>query len=84
MDFALFMERYGYKLLALIFIIALGIVFGPFLYGFVILLKKYPTFTIVMFVVGAVYTFLFRSKYWDAYAKAMAKYFYDDKYGKRP
>ncbi|BAD85831.1 hypothetical membrane protein, conserved [Thermococcus kodakarensis KOD1] len=85
MDFALFMERYGYKILLVIMLsIVFGII-GIFVGAVFVTLKSYGLYVGGMIlIVTAIYAFTVRRKYLQSYGDAMGKYFYDPKQGKRP
>lgn len=84
MDFALFMERCGYKIL-------LGI-FATVLIGFFAILGfwTYAMFKLLGALAGImilgyfVYAFLVQRRVLDAQAEAHGKYFYNPNYGKKP
>ncbi|NJE42763.1 hypothetical protein E3E32_06015 [Thermococcus sp. GR6] len=80
MDFYLFMERYGYKILFGIFGLVLLAIFGTLgLYAYAVF-KLFDFFAgglLLLFVI--VYAFTAGRRVLDAQAKAHAKYFYDDR-----
>ena len=84
MDFALFMERYGYKLLlGIMAAVIIGLFAVPVL-GIMKLIKTYSLEIGLMFIiVAATYGFTVWRRYSEAYAKAHGKYFYDDKWYKK-
>ncbi len=84
MDFDLFMERYGYKLLFLLFgLVLAGIlsVLGLAVYS---MLKLFGYVGAIVLVMYMTYAFLVQRRVLDASAEAHGKYFYDPKQGKRP
>lgn len=84
MDFALFMERYGYRIiLALMALIILGII-GIFVGAVLVTLRLYGLYVggIILFIT-AIYAFTVRRRHLQAYGEAMGKYFYDPKQEKR-
>ena len=79
MDFALFMERYGYRILLGIFaLIMIG--FFAFL-GFWVysMFKLFGALAGIMILGYFLYAFLVQRRILDAQAEAHAKYFYDDR-----
>ncbi|ACS90835.1 hypothetical protein TSIB_1784 [Thermococcus sibiricus MM 739] len=84
MDFALFMERYGYKiLLGIMAAVIIGLFAIPAL-GIATLIKTYGLgIGLVFLIVAAAYGFTVWRRSAEAYAKAHGKYFYDDKWYKR-
>ncbi|MFA4719756.1 hypothetical protein [Pyrococcus kukulkanii] len=83
MDFDLFMEKYGYKLLGLGIVILIAVVLGFPLYALWRFIKEYPEMTLTILII-IIITSVFLRGYFKAYGEAMGKYFYDDKFGKRP
>lgn len=83
MDFSLFMERYGYKiLLGLFALILLG--FFAFLGLWVYSMFKFFGGIAAVVILGyALYAFLVQRRILDATAEAHGKYFYDPNYGKK-
>ncbi|AIF69403.1 hypothetical protein PAP_04960 [Palaeococcus pacificus DY20341] len=84
MDFALFMERYGYKIILGIFaLIFLGFIAIP-LISFAWVFKQFGLYIGgIVIVIILMQAFLVKRRALDSYAKAHAKYFYDDKWYKR-
>jgi len=84
MDFTLFMERYGYKiLLGIMVVVIIGLFAIPVL-GIATLIKTYGLEVgFIFLIVTAVYGFTVWRRSAEAYAKAHGKYFYDDKWYKR-
>ncbi|WP_048146712.1 hypothetical protein [Pyrococcus abyssi] len=79
MDFALFMEKYGYKiLLALVFLVVFGI-FGVTIFGLIKATKTYGVAFGVLLLVLIFVRMLVNRRYYEAYGEAMAKYFYDNR-----
>ena len=80
MDFALFMERYGYKIILGIFVlIFLGFIAIP-LIGFAWVFKQFGLYIggiVVVFIL--VQAFFVNRRILDSYGKAHSKYFYDDR-----
>ncbi|AEH24476.1 hypothetical protein [Pyrococcus yayanosii] len=83
MDFALFMERYGYKLLALLFVALIVVVVGFPIYVLWHFIRDSPELALGLMVFILV-TAAFRRKLWQSYGEAMGKYFYDKNFGKKP
>ncbi|WP_258085018.1 hypothetical protein [Thermococcus thermotolerans] len=80
MDFDLFMERYGYKILFGIFGLALIVIFGVLAFSVYTVLRLFGLLAgglLLLFVV--VYAFTVKRRVMDAQAQAHAKYFYDDR-----
>ncbi|HII60289.1 hypothetical protein [Pyrococcus horikoshii] len=80
MDFALFMEKYGYKiLLAVIFIGIFGLI-GYVMFG---LLKMISGLGVLGLGAGLALLIAMRmliaGRYYEAYGEAMGKYFYDNR-----
>ncbi|AIU69716.1 membrane protein [Thermococcus eurythermalis] len=85
MDFALFMERYGYKILFAIFGGIVLLIFGVVLLSVYSFLKLYGLLLGGLLLISiAVYAFFAKRRYLNAYGEALGKYFYDPKYGKKP
>ena len=83
MDFALFMERYGYKILLGIFAaVVIGIIAFIGFWAYT-LLKMFGTVGLIVILGYALYAFLVQRRVLDAQAKAHGKYFYDPNYGKK-
>ncbi|NJE86042.1 hypothetical protein E3E23_09440 [Thermococcus sp. CX2] len=80
MDFDLFMERYGYKILFALFGLVLLAIFGTLgLYAYTVF-KLFGFFAGgLLLLLGIVYAFTAGRRILDAQAKAHAKYFYDDR-----
>ncbi|ASJ06516.1 hypothetical protein [Thermococcus pacificus] len=85
MDFDLFMERYGYKMLFGLFGLVLLVIFGILgLYVYAVV-RLFGLFVGgLLLVLALVYAFTTGRKLLDARAEAHAKYFYDSRQGKRP
>ncbi|WP_235507096.1 hypothetical protein [Thermococcus barophilus] len=84
MDFELFMERYGYKLLLGLMALVVIVVVGIPILGYIYFLRRYSwEIGGLMLIIVVVYAFSVRRKVMDAYAQAHGKYFYDDKWYKR-
>ncbi|WP_342764654.1 hypothetical protein [Thermococcus sp. Bubb.Bath] len=84
-DFALFMERYGYKILLAIGALVVLAIFGTFVAGILAMMKIYGVIIGAIILVGAAfYAFTVTRRSSQAYADAMSKYFYDPKQGRRP
>jgi len=85
MDFALFMERYGYKILFAIFGAIILVIFGVVALSVYSVLKLYGLIFGAMILLSvAVYAFFVQRRALNAYGEAHGKYFYDPKYGKKP
>ncbi|MCD6143310.1 hypothetical protein [Thermococcus sp.] len=84
MDFDLFMEKYGYKiLLGIVAAVIIGLFAIPAL-GIARLIRTYGLEVGLMFlIVAAAYGFIVWRRSAEAYAKAHGKYFYDDKWYKK-
>lgn len=84
MDFDLFMEKYGYKiLLGIVAVVIIGLFAIPAL-GIARLIRTYGLEVGLMFlIVAAAYGFIVWRRSAEAYAEAHGKYFYDDKWYKR-
>ncbi|AAL80799.1 hypothetical protein PFDSM3638_03380 [Pyrococcus furiosus DSM 3638] len=83
MDFALFMEKYGYKILGLLLVIIVIVVLAfPFLGLLKFLRENWEVAGVLILLI--LITSFFRRKYYQAYGEALGRYFYDDKFGKRP
>ncbi len=84
MDFALFMERYGYKILlgifAAVIIVFLSLI-GLWAYA---LFKMFGAVALAIILGYAIYAFVVQRRVLNAYGEAHGKYFYDPKYGKKP
>jgi len=83
-DFDLFMEKYGYKiLLGIVAVVIIGLFAIPAL-GIARLIRTYGLEVGLMFlIVAAAYGFIVWRRSSEAYAEAHGKYFYDDKWYKR-
>ena len=80
MDFDLFMERYGYKILLGIFGAVFIVIIGTLLASFYLLFKVLGYFAATLLVVFLIiYAFTVKRRVMDAHAQAHAKYFYDDR-----
>jgi predicted lipid-binding transport protein (Tim44 family) len=85
MDFDLFMERYGYKILLVLGALVVLAIFGTFVAGILAMMKVYGLYVGLAILVGAaVYAFTATRRSSQAYAEAMSKYFYDPRQGRRP
>ncbi|AEC52771.1 hypothetical protein PNA2_1856 [Pyrococcus sp. NA2] len=88
MDFELFMEKYGYKILGTILALTIGGIFVYLFWGLIKTLRftygEIGLMFVVTLIVLVLIRMLFTRKYYEAYGNAMARYFYDDKFGKRP
>ncbi len=85
MDFALFMERYGYKLLLAIGALVVLAIFGTFVAAILAMIKVYGLYIGGIILAGAAfYAFTVSRRSSQAYADAMSKYFYDPKQGRKP
>ncbi|GEM_PF-712757 len=84
MDFDLFMERYGYKiLLGIIAVVIISLLAIPIL-GIAELIRMYGLeIGLITIIVSAVYGFTVWRRFNEARAEALGKYFYDDKWYKR-
>lgn len=80
MDFDLFMERYGYKILFGLFGLVLLTIFGVLgLYAYAVL-RLFGLFAGgLLLILALVYAFTAGRRVLDAQAEAHAKYFYDDR-----
>jgi len=84
MDFALFMERYGYKLLLGIMAAVIIGLFAVPIIGLVKVIKLYgPEIGLLIIITSAIYGFTVWRRHANAYGQAQGKYFYDDKWYKR-
>ncbi|WP_370520111.1 hypothetical protein [Thermococcus sp. LS1] len=80
MDFDLFMERYGYKILFGIFGVVLLVIIGTLLASFYLLFRYLGYFAASLVIVFLfAYAFTVKRRVIDAQAQAHAKYFYDDR-----
>ena len=79
-DFDLFMERYGYKILFGIFGLVFLALLGVLLASFYLLFKFLGYFLAGAIIITLLaYAFTAKRRVLDAYAQAHAKYFYDDR-----
>ncbi|WP_342667077.1 hypothetical protein [Thermococcus celericrescens] len=79
-DFDLFMERYGYKILFGIFGIVLLTILGVLAFSAYSILRLYGLFAGGLFLLLlVVYALTVKRRVMDAQAQAHAKYFYDDR-----
>ncbi len=84
MDFALFMERYGYKLLLGIMAAVIIGLFAVPIIGLVKVIKLYgPEIGLLIIITSAIYGFTVWRRHANAYGQAQGKYFYDNKWYKR-
>ncbi|ASJ11763.1 MULTISPECIES: hypothetical protein [Thermococcus] len=80
MDFDLFMERYGYKILFGIFGLVLLMILGVLAFSVYAVLKLFGLFAGgLLLLFGILYAFTVKRRVMDAQAQAHAKYFYDDR-----
>lgn len=83
MDFSLFMERYGYKILLGLFALIL-VGFFAFLGLWVYAMFKFLGAIAAVVILGyVIYAFIVQRRILDAQAEAHGKYFYDPNYGKK-
>ncbi|WP_343232453.1 hypothetical protein [Thermococcus sp. 5-4] len=79
-DFDLFMERYGYKILFGLFGLVILTIIGVLALSVYTALRFYGLFAGgLLLLLGAVYAFTVKRRVLDAQAQAHAKYFYDDR-----
>ena len=83
MDFDLFMERYGYKVLLAVFVGVALIVVGIPIVGFILSVRTMGYVGGAMLIAVLVYALVVNRRVMDSYAEAQGKYFYDPKYGKK-
>ncbi|NJE05882.1 hypothetical protein E3E36_06940 [Thermococcus sp. M36] len=80
MDFDLFMERYGYKILFGIFGAVFLVIIGTLLASFYLMFRFLGYFAAAILIVFLfAYAFTVKRRVMDAQAQAHAKYFYDDR-----
>jgi uncharacterized membrane protein len=80
MDFALFMERYGYSILLLIIAIIIAAIIGVMAFYVYRILKVFGiTLGGILLIYLFVLAFGVKRRALDAQARAHAKYFYDDR-----
>ncbi|EEB73299.1 hypothetical protein [Thermococcus sp. AM4] len=83
MDFALFMERYGYKILLGVFAIILIGFFAVLGFWIYAMFKVFGSIAAIAIVGYFIYAFVVKRRVLDAQAEAHGKYFYDPNYGKK-
>ncbi|WP_456321455.1 hypothetical protein [Palaeococcus sp. (in: euryarchaeotes)] len=79
MDFSLFMERYGYKILLAVMSALVIIFIAVPIMGIAVTAKKFGlTFGAFLLIIALVSSLFFRRTS-EAYAQAHGKYFYDNR-----